>query len=796
MKTLACRIAIFALVAGAGIPAALAGGPLYVYDPATRTPYTWPGGRADVYTDLGSLGVLSNDEADAVVAFSWNQWNQVPISSFEATLAGDFASIGLPDIDATNIDQVLGAWNGGGIQIVYDTDGSIFEALFGPYSGVLGFALVEWVDDESPAILEGVSVLNGAAIPDWMPKEQAVSEFAGITTHEFGHAANLAHSQTNGQLVFFFDVDFNTFEPNIGAAGCPAPYTGFPDASQVETMYPFVAIGGTGGYASTVDRLEDMAAISNLYPAPGWPGSFPSITGRIYGPDGKTQYTGANVIARNIADPYADAISGLSGNESQGLAGPDGRYTFNGLTPGAQYAVYLDGILAGAFSTPIHTLLPGPEEYYNAAESNDGLVDARCDVTPIAGVAGAPRTADIKFNAIKGGPEFIPVEMPDSGTSGISGDGGVVVGVSGYGVWKWTPAGGFQDLGGSPRSITPAVSENGKNIAADLDRGDGVQVAALWQGGKNWLPLGGLPGSTPCEDGYWTSSWGVSDKRSVVGLAWDSCAETHAYSWDLKGGMRSLGHLGDGARANAVTADGSTVVGWDQDPATGWWRGARWANGRETLFQQPPALCCNPGDPWCPGVTTDVGSAEAVSATGSVVVGEGYAIEQVYVDPDTGDPYRYCTTEGWKWTPSTGVQPLGDFYGKRAVPTDTSNDGNILSGVAWPADPWSSPSGFLWTPWTGFLEVTSFLSSQGTYAQDWILASAGRLSGDGRTMGGFAATPFGFQGWIVRMPKVVLCHSNPVNRKEKKTLVVDFPAALPDHLAHGDTIGICGNGIY
>src|SRR5262245_2274325 len=629
-----------------GTPAAFAGGPLYVFDPATRTPYTWPGGRAAVYTDLGSLGTLDNDQADAMVAFSWNQWNQVPTSTFEATLAGDFASLGLPDIDATNIDQVLGAWNGGGVHVVYDADGSIFEALFGPYSGVLGFAMIEWVDDNSPDILEATAVLNGAAIPDWLDPQVAAAQYAGITTHEFGHALNLAHSQTNGQLVFFLDVNWNTFEPNIGAAGCPAPYGGYPDPSQIETMYPFLNLNDTGVAASTVEGLDDVAAISNLYPAAGWPAAYPAISGRIYRPDGKTEYTGANVIARNVADPFADAISGLSGDATQGMAGPDGLYTFNGLTPGGQYAVYLDGILAGAFSTPTHTLLPGPEEYYNTAESSDGLTDLRCDVTPIAGTTGTPRVANMMFNRIKGAPEFIPVELPNSGTTGISGDGGVVVGVSDYGIWRWTPVGRvFENIGGSPQSVKPSVSESGRNIAGDLYNKDGVEVAGLWQGGTRWLELGGLPGSRPCEDGYWTSAWGVTDNRKVVGLAWDGCGEVSGYSWDKGGGMRSLGSLGDGSRANDVSADGSMVVGWDQD-ATGFWRGTRWVYGRETLFQQTPALCCNPADPWCPGATTDVGSAEAVNSTGTVVAGESYQVEQVYVDPYTGDEYRYCTSQG------------------------------------------------------------------------------------------------------------------------------------------------------
>lgn len=766
-----------------------AGGPLYIQDPATGTPYAWPGGRAMVYTDLGALGILSNGEADAMTAFSWEQWNQVPTATFQATMAGDFASIGLPDIDASNIFDVLGPWNGGGIHVVYDADGSIIESLFGYAYGVLGFTIIEYVDDDGPAILEATVVLNGLAVPEWLPPAEAAAAFAGIGTHEFGHALNLAHSQTNGQLVFGFDVNPLTYEPNTGAAGCPAPYTGGPDVSQIETMYPFASVEYSGPAQSTVDVLDDVAAISDLYPVAGWPAARPAIAGTVYWPDGTSQYTGANVIARNIADPWVDAISALSGDFSQGAAGPDGRYAFHGLTPGARYAVYLDGILAGAFSTPIRTVLPGPEEYWNTTESNNGLTDPRCTVTPIAGATGAPRLANLKFNQIPGAPLFTPIELPNSSTTGLSADGGVAVGVSGYGVWRWTPTTGVQMIGGAPWSIKPDVSENGRNIVAEAFREDGLEVAGLWQGGQQWLELGGLPGSTPCGDGNWSSAWGVSNNKKVVGLGWNGCADVNGFAWESRAGMKSLGRLGNGARANDVSADGAQVVGWDSDPNTGYWRGTRWANGRETLFQQPPALCCNPDDPYCPGLFSDVGSANAVNSNGSVVVGEGYQVERLYVDPDTGDEYHYCSPEAWRWTAAGGTQRLGDFYGAQTIANDSSDDGNVVVGLAWPADFFAPPQAWLWTPATGVVDYVSFLNAQGTYAQDWLIAGVNQISADAKTAGGFAATPFSYQGWIVRMPKVVVCH-------KQKTIAVDFPASLPDHMAHGDTIGVCGNGIY
>lgn len=791
------NLGVLTVVAALACAAVFAGGPLYLHDPATKTPYAWPDGYAPVFTDLGLLGQLTNARADTMVQFSVDQWNAVPTSSFSGAIEGDFTAIGLPDITASNLDLVIGTYNGGGVHVVYDADGSIITSIFGSPYGVLGVTIIEYVSDASPAILEATIILNGFSVPEPPTDEDlAAQQFAGISTHELGHAINLAHTQTNGQIFFFFD-------PWTGPTGCATPYAGYPSSDDFETMYPLVNLYQTAIAQSTVDILDDTAAVSDLYPAAGWPNSYASITGTIYEPERansqqRRQVTGANVIARNVANPWRDAISGVSGGLTQGLAGPDGTYAFHGLTPGANYVVYDEAILVGAFSTPHSTVLPGPEEYWNGAqESGNGKTDARCAWTTIAPVAGSPTIADVTFNKVKGAPVFTPIELPTSTITELSGDGQAAVGAWDGGIFRWTPAGVDLLEGADWRSPQAGISRDGQKIAASVADENGIQTAALWQAGQGWMSLGALPGSTSCDISL-SSGWGVSDNGTVVGLNWLDCSSVTAFKWQSGTGMASLGFLGPpdnlgGSRANRISADGTTVVGWDR-ATDGFWRGAMWRDGQESLVSQPPVLCCD----FDPSVCTidTVGVANGVTPDGSIIVGENYAVQQVYVDPDTGDEFHYCTDGAWKWTPAGGTEYLGDFlpgYSPKAF--DVSDDGSVIVGVAFPPDFFSPRRPLLWTETTGFMDFQEFLERQGTFAPEWSLAIVGTVSGDGKTVGGYAFSPYAIQGFVVQMDKVVICHAPPGNPANKRSIDISFPGGLASHLAHGDTIGMCGNGI-
>jgi len=119
------------------------------------------------------------------------------------------------------------------------------------------------------------------------------------------------------------------------------------------------------------------------------------------------------------------------------------------------------------------------------------------------------------------------------------------------------------------------------------------------------------------------------DGTRIVGLGWVNAGTAHAFQWDAVNGMVDLGSLGgQSSRANGISSDGTVIVGWDQDPSTGWWRAAKWVNGVEELMA--PGTYC--------------GAGQGVSSDGTWIVGDNH--------PDYND-------DGWRWSNDTGFVSTG-----------------------------------------------------------------------------------------------------------------------------------------
>ena len=382
------------------ISAAHATGPLE--NCSDGVPYLWPnGGRNIVWNaDQGNLGALTKAQADSFVATSFGQWQNVASATISYVQGAN-----LPvDVDETNFLDFLEAPAPDGLSaIVYDNTGAIFELLFGADSGVLGFAGPEFADPATCTITEGFAFLNG---PEFSPADPGTGR--SIMVHEFGHFGNLAHTQTNGGILLGLAV--GTPEPSGPA---PSSTFGSPTVADfinnglLETMYPFF-FGPQFGEESP--GRDDVTSISRLYPETNYFATTASVAGSIFAPNGTLRLSGINVIARNVTNPFLDAVSALSGDFTDEIdpaqSAVVGTYRFTGLTPGAQYAVYVDGILDGGFSTPPRNL-PGPEEFASGAtESNS---DAPSTFTAVMAAAGATRTGvNVIFNVPLAG-EPLPV---------------------------------------------------------------------------------------------------------------------------------------------------------------------------------------------------------------------------------------------------------------------------------------------------------------------------------------------------------------------------------------------------
>jgi hypothetical protein len=380
-------VGMLVLLAGLLSQRTWAAGPLLVND--AGAPLVWSERPVPWNADAGSLGVLANATALQLVGDSFATWAAVP------TAAISFANAGaLPvDVTATNVGLFLGVCDDGRSPIVFDTDGSITDALFGAgaSNSILGFAGPECGTFTPPVITEASAVLNGKfidGITSSANHEVGLDTFVGVLVHEFGHYVNLDHSQIN-LLEAFDGVTTNN--------------------DVIATMFPFLV---SGSEARTLTR-DDQVSLSMLYPSPDFATTTATIRGEIRRGDTGAPFTGAFVIARNQGDPRRDAVGFVAGarfvagSRDPAAAALVGAYELAGLTPGASYTVeieavsplFMGGSGVGPLSPPV--ALPGPAEFWNGNDEagTDPPDDPAAAGEPVLVAAGEITTdIDIVLN--------------------------------------------------------------------------------------------------------------------------------------------------------------------------------------------------------------------------------------------------------------------------------------------------------------------------------------------------------------------------------------------------------------
>jgi len=244
--------------------------------------------------------------------------------------------------------------------------------------------------------------------------------------------------------------------------------------------------------------------------------------------------------------------------------------------------------------------------------------------------------------------------------TGVS-DVGLVAGYSAqagpYQIWNpdsatVTDIGGVapgQGVGGQARFSTGGNFISGTSIGSSVPE---LSRYSLLTG--QWTALGSLGFMV---DSTLSGGFGISgDGNTVVGLSWadttGGLAYAHAIAYNATEGIMDLGSLffGRSTRANAVSDDGSVVVGW-QD-FNGPWKSAVWRkNPAGGYFANEYILIdttANPNDEY-----NQMGECSSVSADGKWIGGYGdYA--------NANQPWIWCEDSG---VINLGVLPLtGNGY--------------------------------------------------------------------------------------------------------------------------------------
>ena len=302
---------------------AFAGGPLVV---CYQLPTKYSGaGSVSLNYDQGILGSRTKAQADALVTEAVSLWTNVATSTVALARGAD-----LPvDIAASNYATYLYDFSDGLNPVIYDSDGSIIDSIFGvgAKNSVLGFAGSAWNNNGSQCqYVEGRAVINGyISVNDTTMKV--------VLAHEVGHLIGLDHTQLDNSQGLV---------------------TSYP--SNYPLMYPIAY----RNYASLHE--DDIAAVSALYPDATLNSGYGQLTGSFVQVNG-TPIRGANIWAKEVSTNKVFSVVSDYLIQNTGyfkLLLPPGSYTLQAeviqtdFTAGSSIGPYSETSSGFSFQSPLY----------------------------------------------------------------------------------------------------------------------------------------------------------------------------------------------------------------------------------------------------------------------------------------------------------------------------------------------------------------------------------------------------------------------------------------------------------
>ncbi len=335
--------------------------------------------------------------------------------------------------------------------------------------------------------------------------------------------------------------------------------------------------------------------------------------------------------------------------------------------------------------------------------------------------------------------------------SDLSADGSFATGsfTGTAGIFRWSEAGGFEDLGlfpGSTNTQAHGISDDGRVIVGHA-RIDGLSRGFRWIEGEGFslLPVGPPAGAKSVfaydvsGDGLTVATVaGMSAELELDGVVYKFYTGSGAARWTEAFGYEYLGALSTSGNASVfgISADGSAATGgsWNdvelRDEAYRWTE----AGGMQALGLVDPSHKST--------------AAHAISADGSTVVG-GDTIWAVNNSRET---------EAFRWTEAEGMIGLGDLPGgdRQGTAFDVSGDGSFVVGRGSVGFVQGYPDyhAFVWDSQNGMRRVQDMLEQD--YGLEFIgfkLIRARAISADGYTIAGNGASLNLERGWIAMLPR-------------------------------------------